>query len=177
MRKKTPKLHNRRTKSTVFLSPRHRELIQSSGKTVQRFFEDLVDSHSRYDMFSWREGQFFYRHVRVALIRSDFLNDLCNALPNPYETGKKLGEKARRTYKAVWNLDPTGANHRKDYYNSIAKAFGWGVLHEEPPNRLFVDSPCINNESFLRGQLEGILSVKLHLIHQASDQFVFEIES
>ena len=171
------KPRKRRTKSTVFLSPQHRELIKDSGKTVQKFFEDLINFCSDHDMFSWKDGQFSFRHARIVMVRSDFLNDLCDALPKPYDIGRKLGEKTRQTYAAVWDLDPSKPDHRESYYNSIARNFGWGILTEQPPNKLFIDAPCIQNEPFYRGLLEGILSLKLRTIHQASDQIVFDIES
>jgi len=74
-------LSRRRTKSTVFLSPQNREIINNSGKTVQKFFEDLIDFCSDLDIFSWKDGQFFFRHARIVIVRSDFLNNLCDALP------------------------------------------------------------------------------------------------
>lgn len=169
--------NSHRTKSTVFLTPRHRELIKSSGKTVQKFFEDLIDFCSDHDMFSWKDGQFFFRRARIVMVRSDFLNDLCDALSHPYETGKKLGQETRRTYAAVWNLDPSKPDHRKSYYNSIARNFGWGILSEQPSNKIFVEAPCIQNEPFYRGLLEGILSLKLRTIHQTNNQIIFEIEN
>jgi len=168
---------NRRTKSTVFLSPKHRELIKDSGKTVQKFFEDLIEFCNERDMFRWKDGQFSFHHARVILVRSDFLNDLCDALPEPYDTGKKLGEKTRQTYAAVWNLDPSKPDHRERYYNSVARNFGWGTLTEQPPNKILIEAPCIQNEPFYRGLLEGILSLKLHTIHRTSDQIIFEIEN
>ena len=165
----------KRTKSTVFLSPRHRGIISRSGKTVQKFFEDLIDFCSEHDMFSWKDGQFFFRRARIVMVRSDFLSDLCDALPEPYDTGRKLGEKTRQTYAAVWNLDPTKPDYRKSYYNSIARNFGWGILTEQPPNKISVEAPCIRNEPFYRGLLEGILSLKLRTIHQTGDRIIFEI--
>ena len=168
-------LSKRRTKSTVFLSPKHREIISNSKKTVQRFFEDLIDFCSDHDMFSWKDGEFFFRHARIVIVRSDFLNNLCDALPEPYDTGRKLGERTRHAYAAVWNLDPSKPDHRQSYYNSIARNFGWGILSERPPNKIFIQAPCIQNEPFYRGLLEGILSLKLRTIHQSSDQIIFEI--
>jgi len=163
------------TKSTVFLSSRHRGIINNSGKTVQKFFEDLIDSYSKHDMLSWKDGQFFFRRARIVMTRSDFLGDLCDALPEPYGTGKKLGEKTRHTYAAVWNLDVDKPDSRKSYYNSIARNFGWGIITEQPPNKIFIEAPCIRNEPFYRGLLEGILSLELRTIHQASDRIIFEI--
>jgi len=126
-------------------------------------------------MFSWKDGQFFFRHARIVMVRSDFLSDLCDALPEPYDAGRKLGEKTRHTYAAVWNLDPSKRDYRKSYYNSIARNFGWGILTEQLPNKISVEAPCIRNEPFYRGLLEGILSLKLRTIHQASDRMIFEI--
>jgi len=165
----------KRTKSTVFLSSRHRGIISESGKTVQKFFEDLIDFCSEHDIFSWKNGQFFFRHSRIVMVRSDFLSDLCDALPEPYNTGRKFGEKTRHTYTAVWNLGSSEPNFRKSYYNLIARNFGWGIITEQPPNKISVEAPCIQNEPFYRGLLEGILSLKLRTIHQASDRIVFEI--
>ena len=165
----------KRTKSTVFLSPRHRGIISESGKTVQKFFEDLIDFCDEHDIFSWKDGQLFFRHSRIVMVRSDFLSDLCDALPEPYDTGRRLGEKTRHTYTAVWNLDSSKPDFRKSYYDSIARNFGWGILTEQPPNKISVEAPCIRNESFYRGLLEGILSLNLRTLHQASDRIVFEI--
>jgi len=167
----------KRTKSTVFLSPRHRELIKDSGKTVQKFFQDLIDFCSDHDIFSWKDGQFSFRHARIAMVRSDFLNDLCDALPDPYNTGRKLGEKTRHSYAVVWSLDPSKPDQRERYYNSIARNFGWGILTEQPPNKIFIEAPCIQNEPFYRGLLEGILSLRLRTIHHTSNQIIFEIEN
>jgi len=142
---------------------------------VQKFFEDLIDFCSERDIFNWKDGQFSFRQSRIVMVRSDFLNDLCDVVPEPYETGKKLGEKTRNTYAAAWSLDPNKTDFRNSYYNTIARNLGWGILTEQTPNKISVEAPCIQNEPFYRGLLEGILSLKLRTIHQTSDRIIFEI--
>jgi len=106
-------------------------------------------------------------------VRSDFINALCDALPEPYKTGLELGQKARQAYTATLGLDP---NQIENYLKQAAEKFGWGTFTTQAPDRLFIESPAVTSEPFLRGLLEGNIGHRLRPLYAEKNLIVFEID-
>lgn len=165
----------RKTKSTLYLTEQQHRLIHNSGKTLQRFYDDLTDLYELHDMERWRDGHMFHRQTRVLFVRADQLNRLIEQLPDPYSASKELGEQGTRMFKAIWNIEVRTESGRKRFHRVMNKVAGWGVFTEPKPGRIVVESPAIVSEPFMRGYLEGLLSVELDTIENTADRIVFEI--
>jgi hypothetical protein len=164
-----------RTKSTIFLTPSHRELITRSGKTVQKFFEDLLDFYLTYDVGSWKEGHLLRRQARYVFMRAEALDTICRALPDPHDPAKKLGERAKLRLLSIWDIDPRKERNRKKALGRLTR-LGWGIFTAQSPDKIVVESPAISNESFLRGYVEGILCLQLKTLQATRDRMIFKIE-
>jgi len=157
--------------------PKHRALIEKSGKTTQKFFEDLIDLYERHQMYLWRDGHIYHNHARVIFARTDFLNEMCDALPDPYNIGRRLGESTRITYLTVRNMDTRKPADRARLFQLNTEIVGLGIISEPSPGRIIIESPALRNEPFLRGYFEGTLSAKVHTLQATSDRVVFQIEN
>jgi len=173
-RKREAKTKDRRTKSTIYLTRPQRELIESSGKTVQRFLEDLIDQYEGFDMARWREGHTYLRQMRKMWMGADTVNMLIDHLADPYAVGKKAGEAATITNRGILNLDARAPKDRKRLLSLINRVSGWGVFTEPFTGRISIESPAITSEPFLRGYMEGYLSIRLRTMQVALDRITFQ---
>ena len=176
MSEKLERSSKRRTKSTVFLTPLHKVLINKSGKTTQKFFENLLHLYEAHDMQLWKEGHLYHGHTRIVATRADFLNEIIHALPDPYSAAKKLGESTRTTYLSVRDLDTTKPANRARAFKRVTEIVGFGVVSELSPGRIVVESPAIHNEPFMRGYYEGFMSATLRTLQATTDRIVFQAE-
>jgi len=157
--------------------PEHRALIRKSGKTKQKFFEDLLALYERHQMYLWRDGHIYHNHSRVVFARTDFLNEMCDALPDPYSIGRKVGESTRITYLTVRNMDTRKPGDRARLFQMDTEIVGLGIICEPSTGTIIIQSPALKNEPFLRGYFEGTLSVRLRTLQATSDRVVFQIEN
>ena len=176
MSEKLERSSKRRTKSTVFLTPLHKALISKSEKTTQKFFEDLLHMYEAHDMQLWKGGHLYHGHTRIVATRADFLNEIINALPDPYSVGKKVGESTRITYLSVRDLDMKKPADRARAFKRVTEIVGMGVVSEPSPGRIVIESPAIQNEAFMRGYYEGSMSARLRTLQVTADRIVFQAE-
>jgi len=161
-------------KSTVFVSPEQRKVIERSGKTVQQFFTDLLDVYVRHNMGKWSQGHLYHRDARVVFLRADSLNQLLQLLPDPYKAGRILGERAREVNLAIYNLDGTKPAGRDTLLRILSNLRGWGVITYLKPNKFVLESPALNNEAFVRGFFEGVMAARFRTIYADVDRMAFE---
>jgi len=161
-------------KSTVFMSPEQRKVIEKSGKTVQQFFTDLLDVYIRHNMDKWSQGHLYHRDARVVFLRADSMNRLLQLLPNPYKAGRMIGERAREVNLAIYNIDGTEPAGRDTLLQILGNLRGWGVITYLKPNKFVLESPALSNEAFVRGYLEGVMAARFRTIYADVDRMAFE---
>jgi hypothetical protein len=164
-------------KSTVFLSPEQRRVIEKSGKSIQQFYSDLTDMYASHDMDKWRRGHLYHREARMVFMRADNINQLLELLPNPYEAGRKLGEKARETSLVMWDREGVEPTHQEALLSFMSNVSGWGVFAPLKPDKIVLESPALKDEAFVRGFLEGAMTKRLRPVYVDPDRLVFQLVS
>jgi hypothetical protein len=164
-------------KSTVFLSPEQRRVIEKSGKSIQQFYSDLTDLYASHDMDKWRRGHLYHREARMVFMRVDNMNQLLQLLPNSYEAGRKLGEKTREINLVMWDQEGVEPTHRDVLLRFMSDVSGWGVFTQLKPDKIVLESPALKDEAFVRGFLEGAMTNKLRTVYVDPDRLVFQLVS
>ena len=142
---------------------------------MQKFFENLLDIYITYDVDSWKEGHILRRQARYVFLRAEAFDAVCRALPNPHGPAKKLGERARLRLLSIWNIDSRKERNRKKVLRRMTR-LGWGIFTTQRPNKIVVEAPAIDDESFLRGYIDGLLCLQLKTLQATRDRMIFEIE-
>jgi len=171
------KAPGRFNKSTVFLSPEQRRVIEKSGKSIQQFYSDLTDMFASHDMDKWRRGHLYHREARMVFMRADNMNQLLQLLPNSYDAGKRLGEKTREINLVMWDREGIEPTDRDVMLSFMSNVSGWGVFTHLKPDRIVLESPALRDEAFVRGFLEGAMAKKLRTVHVDHDRMVFQVVS
>ena len=167
----------------MFLSHENREIIKAAGKSLEQFFEDLMEMYRIQTMSGWRSGCFFHDYVRVCIVRADLFDDLVKNLKSNdlLEFGREMGKKAQLTFKnsfqTLRNLPDAISDFDKARIEHFNKRIGWGRISYYD-DLLLVEHPILSGSSlpFFWGYLEGYLSQKLNIIESHVERQLYRIE-
>jgi len=170
---------NEKVKTTLFISKEDRKIIESTGKTLEKFFEELMKFYKTHTLDRWKPGTFFQGYLRVCIIRADTLTDLISNLKteNLRQFGRKEGKKELVYLKTsgLIKLDkPEIQSSEEELAELFNQHVGYGKI-ELLSDSILVENPILtgNLQDYLWGYLEGLLSTELELIESYADRQIY----
>lgn len=152
-------------------------LHRSSGSSEQGLAE-LIQRFKIFNLERWSDGIFPGPDGRVAVLRAETFNMIVGGLGDKaYSTGLMCGRNTAR----MLSLGSRKRRSTKTKLPSLEKRVyefnirsGWGVL-SHTGGAVELRSPVLRNLEFVRGYLEGLLSLNLRPVMENEQKVVFRV--
>jgi hypothetical protein len=166
----------KKLKTTLIIPETIREEIKKSGMSIEDYFAMLYDVYKRYSIADWKEGCYWLKTTRIALIKTDTFNGILTKFDEEAQVnlGRELGKKAQVGLKYNYDIEDDTIESKKTMLSIFSKQIGWGQFIWQN-NNILIKLPIFKGHSFIQGYLEGILDLELTPMELNPDLIVFKI--
>lgn len=152
-------------------------LYRSSGNTDVALTE-LVQRFKTFNLERWNEGVFPGPDGRVVVLRAETFNMIVDGLgERAYSVGVMCGRNAARRIslasRKIAMTKPKLLSLEKRIYEFNVRS-GWGILSSEK-GAVELRTPVLKNLEFMRGYVEGLLSLNLRPVMADEEKVVFRV--
>jgi len=181
-----PKMHKTEDKkikrtSIVLTEEEYKRVNELINKGVFRSLHDLIRNaiNNYFDaFFEITDVSITFKGIRLAMISQETYNNFLQILKDKgvdlRELGRYVGSRNRMWFTTLVGVDGTNLKELVNVYSAVFK--GRGKIHlNEDVGSISVENPFIAEPEWVRGVLEGTLSVVLEPIYIASSVYVFKI--